>query len=151
MESNTERSGPPALRSIQTSSNSKPSRQDTNLTESSNVRENLLGILDANVAQQSQMRQKGGQRIATSNATPIVSESGFFNGGADGISPAASSIRDHKSKAADELVSQQSKDRYRAYRDKLRQLNDQTINESQLNASDNRSYTRSAQASRSQH
>ena len=50
MKSNTERSGPPALRTIQTSSNSKPSRQDTNLTESSNVRENLLGILDANLA-----------------------------------------------------------------------------------------------------
>ena len=106
MESNTERIGPPALRTQQTSSNSKPSRQETNLTESSNVRENLMGILDSNLAQQSQMREKGGQRIATSNATPIVSESGFFNGGVDGVSPVASSIRDHKNRIPDEMVSQ---------------------------------------------
>ena len=50
MENNTERIGPPALRTLQTSSNSKPSRQETNLTESSNVRENLMGILDSNLA-----------------------------------------------------------------------------------------------------
>ena len=66
----------------------------------------------------------GTRAASNTNNTPIVSESGFFNGGVDGISPAASSRRDTKSNNMDEIASQQSKDRYKAYRDKLRQLND---------------------------
>ena len=52
-----------------------------------------------------QMAGISGVRVA-SNATPLVSDSGFFNGGVDGISPAASSMRDNKSNQVDELVSQ---------------------------------------------
>ena len=83
----------------------QPSRQQTNLTESSQLRENFMGgFIDSNQAQQSQMNQMagvGGVR-AVSNTTPLVSDSGFFNGGVDGISPAASSIRDTKSIQVDE-------------------------------------------------
>ena len=55
------------------------------------------------------MNQVVGVRAATNN-TPLVSESGrtqsgFFNGGADGISPAASSLRDAKSNNMDEIAS----------------------------------------------
>ena len=81
------------------------SRQPTNLTESSHIRENFIGgVIDSNQAQQSQMNQVVGARAATNN-TPLVSESGFFNGGADGISPAASSLRDTKSNNMDEIAS----------------------------------------------
>ena len=64
------------------------------------------------------------------NQTPTISESGFFNGGVDALSQATSSIGINAKLSDDE--SKTSKKRFKAYRDRLRQLNDQTISESQL-------------------
>ena len=51
-----------------------------------------------------QMARVSGARAVTNN-TPIVSDSGFFNGGVDGISPAASSLRETKSNNMDDIAS----------------------------------------------
>lgn len=64
------------------------------------------------------------------NQTPTVSESGFFNGGVDALSQATSSLGINAKLSDDE--SKTSKKRFKAYRERLRQLNDQTISEGQL-------------------
>ena len=53
--------------------------------------------------------------------TPTVSESGFFNGGVDVLSQATSSIQQQP---ISDVESRQSANRFKAYRERLRQLND---------------------------
>ena len=52
--------------------------------------------------------------------TPTISESGFFNGGAEGLSQATSSLGVHGGGKLSDDESKTSKNRFKAYRERLR-------------------------------